>query len=291
MEDVAARFVARIDRVLASGGVTRVLRADQAGHAGMPRNASLMEQPRLIVALEGRVEFERKDGERRGSAILSERDVLFVTPGRWVRARARESYASMGIVFYAEATRFYLMRSNPTDDGHPGVPVEGYVRPEGIGEEGRALTRLLAGSPPASAEQFFRSAAECLLVLARELLVRPTEQVTGGKAWFTWQAACDYMLEHLHRPLSRKDVARYLDVHPNHLSRLFTEFGSMTFGEFLLDRRLERARLLLEDPRLNIAEVARLAGFSSANYFTRVFRSRTGRTPTRERSGALKTGT
>lgn len=290
MDDLASRFVIRIDDVLAAGGVARVVRADEAGHAGMPRDASLLEQPRLIIALEGQVEFERKQGEARRAEALSVRDALFVAPGRWVRARVRRSYASMGVVFLPEATRYYLMRSQPAPDGRPGTPVETYVHPEGIGEEGRALTRLLAGPVPAAGGRFFVAAAECLLVLARELLARPAEISTGGKARFTWQAACDYMLENLHRPLSRKDVARHLDVHPNHLSRLFAEFGPGTFGGFLLDRRLERARLLLEDPRLNVAGVARLAGFSSANYFTRVFHARTGRTPTGERSGRVKGG-
>ncbi len=283
MDELGSRFVARIDNVLSAGGVTRVARANEAGHVGMPGDASLMEQPRLIIALEGQVEFERKQGEARMAEMLAVRDVLFVAPGRWVRARVRKSYASMGVVFYPEATRYYLMRSQPTPDGHPGTPVETHVRPEGIGEEGRALTRLLAGPVPAAGGRFFVAAAECLLVLARELLARPAEVSAGGKARFTWQAACDYLLENLHRPLSRKDVARHLEVHPNHLSRLFAEFGPGSFGDFLLDRRLERARLLLEDPRLNVADVARLAGFSSANYFTRVFRARTGRTPTEER--------
>jgi len=284
MSDSRLRFLDRLDGVMAAGGVRQVARAVEPGHAGMPRDASLMEQARLILCLEGGVDFELKQADGRGAARLVRTDGLFAAPGRWIRARAREPYVSMGMVLYPDATRFYLMRGRPSRDGHPGTPVETHVVPAGVGEEGRALVRLLAGPPPAAeAERFFHHAFECLLVLARELLARPAEPAAGGKARFTWQSACDYMLEHLHRPLSRKDVARHLGVHPNHLSRLFTEFGRESFGEFLLARRLERARLLLEDPRLNVAEVARLSGFGSANYFTRMFRARTGRTPTGER--------
>lgn len=286
MSELRLRFLDRLDGVMAAGGVRRMTRVVEPGHAGMPRDASLMEQPRLILCLEGSVEFALKQAEECGTVRLARAEGLFAAPGRWIRARARAPYVSMGLVLYPDATRFYLMRGRPLRDGHPGTPVETHVVPAGIGDEGRALARLLAGPPPAAeAERFFHHAFECLLLLARELLARPAEPAIGGKARFTWQAACDYMLEHLHRPLSRKDVARHLGVHPNHLSRLFAEFGAGTFGEFLLDRRLERARLLLEDPRLNVAEVARLAGFSSANYFTRVFRARTGRTPTGERAG------
>ena len=280
----ASPFAARLAGIFANGGVGTVARSVESGHAGMPREASVMEQPRLIVCLEGRAGFELKRGEGGVAVALAPRDALFIAPGRWVRARVREPYVSMGVVFSAATTRFYLMRGRPGRDGHPGTPVETQIVPVGIGEEGRALARLLAGPVPALAgERFFHHAAECLLLLARELLTRPAAEEAGGKARFTWQAACDFMLEHLHRPLSRKDVARHLGIHPNHLSRLFAEFGGEPFAAFLLTRRLERARLLMEDPRLNIAEVARLSGFASANYFSRVFRGQTGRTPTHAR--------
>lgn len=286
MEPSPPPFAARLEGVFAGGGVGAVARAVEAGHTGMPREASLMEQPRMIVCLEGRAGFEVKHGEGCATVTLAPRDGLFIAPGRWVRARVREPYVSMGVVFYAATTRFYLMRGRPGRDGHPGTPVETYLVPAGIGEEGRALARLLAGPVPVlEGERFSHHAFECLLLLARELLARPAEEEAGGKARFTWQAACDFMLEHLHRPLSRKDVARHLGIHPNHLSRLFAEFGGEPFAGFLLARRLERARLLMEDPRLNIAEVARLSGFASANYFSRVFRGRTGRTPTHARRG------
>jgi len=284
MESPPSSFAARLGGVFAGGGVEAVARAVEAGHTGMPREASLMEQPRLIVCLEGRAGFEVKRGEVVTTVTLAPRDGLFIAPGRWVRARVREPYVSMGVVFYAATTRFYLMRGRPERDGHPGTPVETHIVPAGIGDEGRALARLLAGPVPVLAgERLFHHAFECLLLLSRELLARPAAEAAGGKARFTWQAACAFMLEHLHRPLSRKDVARYLSIHPNHLSRLFAEFGGEPFAEFLLARRLERARLLMADPRLNIAEVARLSGFASANYFSRVFRGRTGRTPTHAR--------
>lgn len=280
----SSQFIALTDRVFTGGGIGAVGRAVEPGHSGMPRDASLMVQARLIVCLEGRVDFGLMRSGGPDELTLRPREGLFVGPGRWVRARARASYVSMGVVFYAESTRFYLMRSAATRDGHPGTPVKTHIVPAGLGEDGLVLLRMLSGPEPAvAAERYFHNAFECLLIAARELLARPVAAPAGSKARFTWQAACDFMLEQLHRPLSRKDVARHLGVHPNHLSRLFAEFGSESFGGYLLARRLERARLLLADPRLNIAEVARLSGFGSANYFTRVFRAETGRPPAHAR--------
>jgi AraC-like DNA-binding protein len=272
--------MARADRILAGDGLRAVVRAVEVGHADIPHDASLMEQARLIVCLEGTAWFQLQGKDKVAEAALRPGDALFVAPGRWVKANPRQPYVSMGIVLYAGSTRFYLMRGRPT---RPGSPVETCVVPDGIGEEGRALVRMLAGAAPALAgERFFRNAAECLLIAARARLDRPAGEAPG-KARFTWQAACDYLEDNLQRPLSRKDVARFLRVHPNHLSRLFAEFSREPFALYLQDRRLERARLLLADPRLNISEVARLSGFANANYFIRVFRQRTGHTPTRAR--------
>ena len=54
MESPPSPFAARLEGVFAGGGVEAVARAVEAGHTGMPREASLMEQPRLIMeALRG----------------------------------------------------------------------------------------------------------------------------------------------------------------------------------------------------------------------------------------------
>ncbi len=280
----AQGFRDRIDRVLTADGIRGISRAVTPGHSEMPRNASLMNLPRMIVCLEGKVRFACKDGDLVGEVALNPHEGLFIGPGRWVLSRARERYVSLGVVFNAGTTRFYLMQADPARDVHPVAPVATHSVATGLGEDGRALARILAGTPPGvAADRFFRHTFECLLNLVRELLTYPESGSSGGKARFTWEAACDFVLDNLHQPLSRKDVSHHLGVHPNHLSRLFAEFGNETFAEFLQARRLERARLLMADPRLNIAQVAQLSGFGSANYFTRVFRARTGRTPTHGR--------
>lgn len=273
-------FISRIDYVFEQGGVAGVEILTDAGSSRMPPDASLMVEPRLIVCLEGEAAFRVE----RGEVTLKSGDGLFVNGRCWVRARPRAPYVSMGVVFYGDATRFYLMRESGKP-GRIGRPVETCVVATGLGEEERALCRMLARSDElVHRARFSRNAFECLMLAARAMLgARPAS--AAGKAHFMWQAACHYLADNLHRPISRKEVARELRVHPNHLSRLFAGFGRESFSAHLEKLRLERARLLLSDPRLNVAEVARLCGFSSANYFARVCRKTWGRTPTRARSG------
>lgn len=79
--------------------------------------------------------------------------------------------------------------------------------------------------------------------------------------------------------LSLESVAASLGVSAGHLSRTFSRTMGVPFREYWACKRLERARRLLLDPLLNVAQVAHACGFASPAYFTRVFRKLVGCTP------------
>lgn len=79
--------------------------------------------------------------------------------------------------------------------------------------------------------------------------------------------------------LSLESVAASLGVSAGHLSRTFSRVVGVPFREYWARKRLERARRLLLDPMLNVAQVAQACGYPSAAYFTRVFRKAMGCTP------------
>ncbi len=64
-----------------------------------------------------------------------------------------------------------------------------------------------------------------------------------------------------------------------HLGRVFRDAFGATPLAYLNLQRLERAKILLRDPSLSIATIARLAGYHDANYFSRTFRNRVGIPP------------
>jgi AraC family transcriptional regulator of adaptative response / methylphosphotriester-DNA alkyltransferase methyltransferase len=53
--------------------------------------------------------------------------------------------------------------------------------------------------------------------------------------------------------------------------------------EYVQGKRMEKARKLLADPRLTVAEVGRSVGLSNPPYFITLFKQRTGLTPARYR--------
>lgn len=89
----------------------------------------------------------------------------------------------------------------------------------------------------------------------------------------------EYVRAHLRADLSVLDLARVLELEPDTFTRKLKAATGLTPHAFVLERRVERARVLLESTSLGIAAIAHEVGFSSQSHFTEVFRRRRGTTP------------
>ena len=71
------------------------------------------------------------------------------------------------------------------------------------------------------------------------------------------------------------------DVHMSyfHFSRAFKQSMGMTATNYIAERRIERAKKMLEETELPISEIALRSGFSSQSHFTTAFRRLAGSTP------------
>ena len=86
-----------------------------------------------------------------------------------------------------------------------------------------------------------------------------------------------------HRPRMHRRTASI--VSPSHLSRLFRQQGHMRLADYISWVRLERAKFMLKKYRFRLEEVANpLRFYSDVNYFCRVFKQKTGLTPSQYRS-------
>ena len=91
--------------------------------------------------------------------------------------------------------------------------------------------------------------------------------------------ARNILLQRLDNPPSLIELARQVGLNDCTLKRGFRQvFGTTAFG-CLHDYRLEQARQLLEERRLNISEIAQAIGFANRSYFAAAFRKKFGVTP------------
>jgi len=86
------------------------------------------------------------------------------------------------------------------------------------------------------------------------------------------------------QPLSLKDVARELGLTPGHLTTVVRRRTGRTVQEWIIERRMSEARVLLGGTDLPISEIARRVGVADAGYFARLFRTIHGVSPRRWRA-------
>ena len=89
----------------------------------------------------------------------------------------------------------------------------------------------------------------------------------------------EYINSNIDSELSIAALARIANVNPFYFARQFKTCTSFTPHEYVLQQRLERAKRLLQDLSLPIAEVAHSCGFASQAHLTTVFRRLVGITP------------
>ena len=122
-------------------------------------------------------------------------------------------------------------------------------------------------------------------VLAHELsrsgreLARTSPTSRGGLASWQRRAVIGYIEEHLDERVSLITLARLARLSQHHFCRAFKQsFGTPPQG-YLLQRRIERAKVLLADRANSITDVALTLGYAFNSSFTLAFRKITGQTP------------
>jgi AraC family transcriptional regulator len=80
-------------------------------------------------------------------------------------------------------------------------------------------------------------------------------------------------------PLTLSRLAAEAALSPYHFARAFRASTGLAPHQFVMMRRLERARNLITGTQISVAEIAHAVGFCNLSHFRRVFRRHTGWTP------------
>ncbi|MGJ7462066.1 GlxA family transcriptional regulator [Halomonas sp. MA07-2] len=91
------------------------------------------------------------------------------------------------------------------------------------------------------------------------------------------------MEENIESPLSSTELANEAHISVRQLQRLFDHHLQSSPATYYLRLRLQRARNLLKESHLSLAEVAIACGFSSSAHFTRTYTKRYQVSPSKDR--------
>ena len=93
-----------------------------------------------------------------------------------------------------------------------------------------------------------------------------------------------YIQNNYQNRITIEDIAKYCYCSSSTLSHVFAKNYGMTIGKLIHTVRCDRAKILLMESSMSIGQIALECGFSSADYFTSVFKNLTGVTPTEYRT-------
>jgi len=91
----------------------------------------------------------------------------------------------------------------------------------------------------------------------------------------------EYLKTKLSDNLSVEEIAKASSVSVSKLKMLFREYASCGPIDFFIILKLERAKELICLGESNLSEIAESLGFSSLSYFSRIFKSRFGVSPSK----------
>lgn len=92
-----------------------------------------------------------------------------------------------------------------------------------------------------------------------------------------------YISEHLTEELTVAQIAASLYITPNYFSRLFKRMTKEGCNEYIVGKRIEKAKSLLETTSLKTGKIAMMVGYRDTNYFSLAFKKHTGKSPTKYR--------
>jgi two-component system response regulator YesN len=92
-----------------------------------------------------------------------------------------------------------------------------------------------------------------------------------------------YIDSHYVDTIRLETIANQFFISKEHLSRTFKQEIGSTVMDYIIMKRMEKARELLQDPNVQIKTVAEAVGYTDLNYFFRIFKKVTGVTPSQMR--------
>ncbi len=95
-----------------------------------------------------------------------------------------------------------------------------------------------------------------------------------------------YIEDNYHRKISLHELARECFYNPSYFGQLFKECFGQTPTEFIAQKRLEKAKLLLEEENNSIESISQSIGFKDLKQFYKLFKDYTGITPAEYRKNS-----
>lgn len=123
--------------------------------------------------------------------------------------------------------------------------------------------------------------------ITRDFIVQMFESDIGESHEIVRKAK-RYIKDHLNESISVYNIAEMMYLTPTYFSKLFKNNTGEGCNNYIVRKRIEKAKLLLETTSMKTGKIANLVGYKDTNYFSLAFKKQTGMSPTEFRENGGK---
>ena len=140
---------------------------------------------------------------------------------------------------------------------------------------------------PFSDEEFFNSISEIAEKIEKRICANVTdeEQTIEASGYENSnnieiiETAKKYIQMNYMKEISLEEIANYVAISSYYLSSIFSKSEGMTYKDYLIKLRMERAKQLLKEGKKAIKEISIEVGYTDQNYFSKAFKKYYNKSP------------
>ena len=225
----------------------------------------------IIYITKGRGVFE---SELSGSQVVNTGDAFILFPGLWHRFKPDETsgWKEYWVEFNGDLIKHYQIKRylNPEQPlitvGIIGQLAENYLK----------IMELVKEEKPG----FQYIASGMLIQLLGQLIVTIKYQpFEGKKIEEQIKQAKLNMLENISIEISQEDLAKNIGMGYSLYRKKFKEYTGLSPAQYHIQLRINTAKELLVATNLSLKEISHQLGFDYVDYFFRLFKKKTGHSP------------
>jgi AraC-like DNA-binding protein len=133
--------------------------------------------------------------------------------------------------------------------------------------------------PNQSTSQYVETHGILLQLFSRFFASENDQDRQRAKGFHQLAVVLQYIDSHLHEKLTVEQLASNANLNADYFSRLFLSIVGIRPVDYIINKRLERAQLLMMTSSSALKEIAESVGIPSIYYFSRLFKRRFGIPP------------
>ncbi len=205
---------------------------------------------------------------------LNSQEIIFYAPGQEHKQRTTTTCSYLTIVFDMDISKEHadLLKNRVFKVNQKGVDILSWFNKSS--KEYTSLTPVILTS---AVQIFIVSILEEDKNLINKPILTKMQQKYDNE--LLGEIAL-YIQENIYSPINVEDICQRFSLSRSSIQTLFTKNLNTSPKQYISDLKFAKAKQMIKESTYSISEIARICGFSSIHYFSRVFKEKYGVTPT-----------